>query len=72
MRTLVALVAAVVLLSPIAGYAQDGRATLESVAKAMVMADNITRLNMNVDTLLPLHGRLVPLAALHTAIGRPQ
>jgi len=34
------------------------------------LADNITRLQLNVETLLPLHGRLIPLAELHTAIGR--
>jgi glyoxylase-like metal-dependent hydrolase (beta-lactamase superfamily II) len=34
------------------------------------LADNITRLGLNVDQLLPLHGRIVPLAELHRAIGR--
>jgi glyoxylase-like metal-dependent hydrolase (beta-lactamase superfamily II) len=34
------------------------------------LADNITRLGLNVDRLLPLHGRVVPLADLHRAIGR--
>ena len=34
------------------------------------LADNITRLNLAVDRLLPLHGRIVPLADLHRAIGR--
>ena len=34
------------------------------------LADNITRLNLYVDRLLPLHGRIVPLADLHRAIGR--
>lgn len=34
------------------------------------LADNITRLNLSVDRLLPLHGRIVPLADLHRAIGR--
>jgi glyoxylase-like metal-dependent hydrolase (beta-lactamase superfamily II) len=34
------------------------------------LADNIKRLNLAVDNLLPLHGRMVPLAELHKAIGR--
>ena len=34
------------------------------------LADNITRLNLSVDRLLPLHGRIVPLADLNRAIGR--
>ncbi len=34
------------------------------------LADNITRLGLAVDTLLPLHGRMVPLAELNKAIGR--
>ena len=34
------------------------------------LADNITRLGLDVDRLLPLHGRIVPLAELHRAIGR--
>jgi glyoxylase-like metal-dependent hydrolase (beta-lactamase superfamily II) len=34
------------------------------------LADNITRLNLAVDRLLPLHGRIVPLAELNRAIGR--
>jgi glyoxylase-like metal-dependent hydrolase (beta-lactamase superfamily II) len=34
------------------------------------LADNITRLNLSVDRLLPLHGRIVPLAELNRAIGR--
>ncbi len=33
------------------------------------LADNIKRLALNVDRLLPLHGRLVPIADLHTAVG---
>jgi hypothetical protein len=33
-------------------------------------ADNITRLNLAVDQLLPLHGRIVPLAELQKAAGR--
>jgi glyoxylase-like metal-dependent hydrolase (beta-lactamase superfamily II) len=34
------------------------------------LADNITRLGLAVDQLLPLHGRLVPIADLYRAIGR--
>jgi glyoxylase-like metal-dependent hydrolase (beta-lactamase superfamily II) len=34
------------------------------------LADNVTKLGLDVDQLLPLHGRLVPLAELHRAIGR--
>jgi glyoxylase-like metal-dependent hydrolase (beta-lactamase superfamily II) len=37
---------------------------------AVNLADNIARLRLNVDRLLPLHGRIVPLADLHRAIGR--
>jgi glyoxylase-like metal-dependent hydrolase (beta-lactamase superfamily II) len=33
------------------------------------LADNIKRLGLNVDRLLPLHGRLVPIADLLTAAG---
>src|SRR2546422_1013127 len=32
------------------------------------LADNIKRLNLAVDQVLPLHGRIVPLAELHKAI----
>ena len=39
MGRLLALIAAVVLLSPLAGFAQDGRALLEEAAKAMGVAD---------------------------------
>jgi hypothetical protein len=31
-------------------------------------ADTLKRLNLVVDRLLPLHGRLVPIADLHTAV----
>jgi len=34
------------------------------------LADNIARLGLAVDQLLPLHGRLVPLAELNRTIGR--
>jgi glyoxylase-like metal-dependent hydrolase (beta-lactamase superfamily II) len=33
------------------------------------LADNIARLNLGVDRVLPLHGRIVPLAELHRMIG---
>jgi glyoxylase-like metal-dependent hydrolase (beta-lactamase superfamily II) len=33
------------------------------------LVDNLKRLNLAVDRLLPLHGRLVPIADLHTATG---
>ncbi len=33
------------------------------------LADNIKRLNLTVDQILPLHGRIMPLAELHKAIG---
>lgn len=34
------------------------------------LADNIQRLRLDVDRILPLHGRIVPLSELYTAIGR--
>lgn len=34
------------------------------------LADNITKLGFAVDQILPIHGRMVPLAELHKAIGR--
>lgn len=34
------------------------------------LVDNLARLGLAVDRLLPLHGRLVPLAELHRAVGR--
>jgi len=34
------------------------------------LADNITRLKLDVGDLLPLHGRLVPIAELYRAIGK--
>jgi glyoxylase-like metal-dependent hydrolase (beta-lactamase superfamily II) len=36
------------------------------------LADNIKRLGLAVDQLLPLHGRIVPLVELHKAIGQAQ
>jgi glyoxylase-like metal-dependent hydrolase (beta-lactamase superfamily II) len=35
------------------------------------LADNIARLGLAVDQLLPIHGRIVPMADLNKAIGRP-
>jgi hypothetical protein len=34
------------------------------------LAGQITRLGLSVDRLLPLHGRMVPLADLQRSIGR--
>jgi hypothetical protein len=36
------------------------------------LADNITRLGLGVDQFLPLHGRMVPMAEMSRAIGRPK
>jgi glyoxylase-like metal-dependent hydrolase (beta-lactamase superfamily II) len=33
------------------------------------LSDNIKRLSINVDQILPLHGRIMPLAELHKSIG---
>jgi glyoxylase-like metal-dependent hydrolase (beta-lactamase superfamily II) len=33
------------------------------------LSDNIKRLSMNVDQILPLHGRIMPIAELHKSIG---
>jgi glyoxylase-like metal-dependent hydrolase (beta-lactamase superfamily II) len=35
----------------------------------MNFAENLKRLNLAIDRLLPLHGRIVPIADLHAAIG---
>jgi hypothetical protein len=34
------------------------------------LVENLTRLGLAVDQILPLHGRIVPLSDLHKAIGR--
>ena len=34
------------------------------------LAQNIERLKLDVERILPLHGRVVPLAELHRTIGR--
>jgi hypothetical protein len=31
---------------------------------------NIERLKLGIDQILPLHGRVVPLSELYTAVGR--
>ena len=36
----------------------------------VVLVQNIERLKLDVERILPLHGRMVPLAELYTAIGR--
>jgi len=36
----------------------------------VALADNIARLKLDVGDLLPLHGRLVPVAELYRTIGR--
>jgi hypothetical protein len=37
---------------------------------SIALADNIARLKLDVGDLLPLHGRLVPVAELYRAIGK--
>ena len=34
------------------------------------LVQNLERLNLQVDRILPLHGRIVPVAELYTAVGR--
>jgi glyoxylase-like metal-dependent hydrolase (beta-lactamase superfamily II) len=34
------------------------------------LVQNMERLNLQVEKILPLHGRVVPVAELYTAIGR--
>jgi hypothetical protein len=36
----------------------------------IALADNIARLKLDVGDMLPLHGRLVPVAELYRTIGR--
>jgi hypothetical protein len=33
------------------------------------LVENITKQNLTVDQILPLHGRMVPVAELHKAAG---
>ncbi len=33
------------------------------------LVDNLKQLNLTVDRILPLHGRVVPVADLHTMVG---
>lgn len=35
------------------------------------LIENIERLQLGVDRILPLHGRVVPLAELYTTASRP-
>ena len=35
------------------------------------LIENVERLKLSVDRILPLHGRVVPLADLYTATGAP-
>ena len=37
--------------------------------KVVLCRKQIERLNLNVDQILPLHGRVVPVADLHTMVG---
>ncbi len=39
-------------------------------ANQVNLAENIDRLKLAVDRILPLHGRVVPLSELHRMIGR--
>ena len=36
----------------------------------VVLVQNIERLKLNVERILPLHGRIVPLTELYAAVGR--
>jgi hypothetical protein len=36
---------------------------------AVSLAENVTKQGLAVDQILPLHGRMVPLAELHKAAG---
>ena len=70
MPTTLALIAALLLLAPPIAHVQDSRAALDTVARAMG-ADSVKSLEYTgSDRLLPLHGRIVPLADLHRASGR--
>jgi len=40
-------------------------------ANHVSLVTNIERLKLPVERILPLHGRMVPLAELYTAVGRP-
>jgi hypothetical protein len=39
-------------------------------ANNLNLVQNIERLKLDVDRILPLHGRVVPVAELHTAVGK--
>ncbi len=102
----VTVMAVLLLLAPLVASAQDNRAALDPIAKAMgagnvksiqysgtgvnfqvgqnyspdlpwtvkptgvSLADNVSRPNLAVDQILPLHGRVVPYGDLTKAVGR--
>jgi len=41
-------------------------------ANNLNLLENIERLKLAVDTILPLHGRVVPVGELYTALGKPR
>jgi glyoxylase-like metal-dependent hydrolase (beta-lactamase superfamily II) len=48
----------------------DTPAPAQPNANNVNLAQNIERLRLDVDRILPLHGRMVPLGELYTAVGR--
>ena len=50
--------------------APNAPAPAQPNANHVVLVQNIERMNLNVDRILPLHGRIVPVAELYAAIGR--
>ncbi len=50
--------------------APDAAPPAKPNANNVTLAENIDRLKLAVDRILPLHGRVVPLAELHRMIGR--
>ena len=71
MPRLLALIGALaLLLLPLGAFAEDARVTLDEAAKALGASAVKSILALAVDDLLPLHGRLVPLAELYRTIGR--
>jgi len=50
--------------------APDAAPPAKPNANNVNLAENIDRLKLSVDRILPLHGRIVPLAELHRMIGR--
>jgi hypothetical protein len=55
MRRILVVMAAIVLLSALPGYTQDGRAALQSVAKVLG-ADSLKSLQFSAAGLLPASG----------------